>query len=172
MYRHPIWKCLLFSFLLSFIGCQNNTQISQENVSDFSTLEKNVTSKSEKHMKFDYTTKVIKNEFIVIFDGYYEPGDRKNFITSALNQTDVKKWSILPRDNPAKGYPSDFDLIFLDEVDKQSGIEALLKHPQVKTVTSQKLVKRTLKWVEETEEKSEFSNFKRKLYDHVRDKFF
>ena len=51
------------------------------------------------------------SEFIVSFNGYYKSLARKRFIGAALRDSGVISWKILPRDNPAHEYPSDFDVV-------------------------------------------------------------
>jgi len=50
-------------------------------------------------------------EYIVAFNGYYKSQARKNFIAAALNNSIVKNWNVIERNNPAKDYPSDFDVV-------------------------------------------------------------
>lgn len=54
----------------------------------------------------------------------------------------------MPRNNPAKEYPSDFDVIAFGD-DMEDGIEALRDHPAVRRVTAQRQVQRTIKFVKE-----------------------
>lgn len=37
----------------------------------------------------DFSTKIIENEFIITFDGYYKTAARENYIKSAINNTKV-----------------------------------------------------------------------------------
>lgn len=50
-------------------------------------------------------------EYIVSFNGYYKPQARKRFLTAALHDSGVLSWKIIPRDNLAYDYPSDFDVV-------------------------------------------------------------
>lgn len=54
---------------------------------------------------------------------------------------------ILPRSNPASEYPSDFDVILLEEDAPYDGLDALRAHPSIKSVTPQRMVHRTLKYI-------------------------
>lgn len=59
-------------------------------------------------------------------------------------------YKILPRSNPASGYPSDFDLVQLEESADESsrkGITYLLESSAIKSVTPQRMVLRSLKYV-------------------------
>lgn len=51
------------------------------------------------------------SEYIVSFNGYYKPQARKRFLTAALHDSGVLSWKIIPRDNLAYDYPSDFDVV-------------------------------------------------------------
>lgn len=134
--------CLLF--LYSFV--QN--VITSE--SDEGTLESplccNLTTQE---LKIDYTTKFVENEYIVMFNGYYKNSARVNYINTALNASGIRKWTVVARNNPASDYPSDFDVVVLEDSDKFEGLTALKDHPAVKTVTSQRMVSRTLKLIDQ-----------------------
>lgn len=98
-------------------------------------------------VNIEYTSKIIENEYIVTFNGYYKNQARHNYINTALNSSGVRNWTILSRDNPASDYPSDFDVVILQDTDQFSGLNALNDHPLVKRVTAQRMVSRTLKFV-------------------------
>lgn len=53
----------------------------------------------------------------------------------------------MPRLNPATEYPSDFDVILLEEDAPYDGLEALRSHPSIRSVTPQRMVHRTLKYI-------------------------
>ncbi|XP_037086753.1 LOW QUALITY PROTEIN: membrane-bound transcription factor site-1 protease-like [Pollicipes pollicipes] len=72
---------------------------------------------------------------------------RRGFIAAALNHSGVVKWTIVPRNNPAKHLPSDFDVLEIRETEPRRGLAALARHPQVRRVTPQRLVVRTLTYV-------------------------
>ncbi|XP_013785055.1 membrane-bound transcription factor site-1 protease-like [Limulus polyphemus] len=93
-----------------------------------------------------FSSEVVENEYIVTFRRYYKPKTRERFITAALKQADVKWWHVIPKNNPAKHFPSDFDVVQLSESALQEGLEALKNHPSVKHVTPQRMVTRTLKF--------------------------
>ena len=50
-------------------------------------------------------------EYIVAFKGYYRQEARERFIEAALNESNVVRWEVVPRNNPASDYPSDFDVV-------------------------------------------------------------
>lgn len=52
----------------------------------------------------------------------------------------------MPRVNPASEYPSDFDVVLLEEGEPFVGLYALKAHPLIKSVTPQRMVHRALKY--------------------------
>nr|CAD7398045.1 unnamed protein product [Timema poppensis] len=92
------------------------------------------------------------SEYIVAFKDYYKTNTRQKFITAALNGSGVDKWKILPRNNPASDFPSDFDVVMLEETERLNGLSALNRHPSIRRVTPQRLVQRTLKYINVTED--------------------
>ncbi|KAI4469491.1 peptidase s8 [Holotrichia oblita] len=98
-------------------------------------------------LEVEYSSKIVENEYIVTFDGYYKAQARASYINAALNNSGIKHWKILSRENPASDYPSDFDVVILRDTDKFAGLDALRDHPSIKRVTSQRMVLRTLKFV-------------------------
>ncbi|XP_049814659.1 membrane-bound transcription factor site-1 protease isoform X1 [Schistocerca nitens] len=99
-----------------------------------------------------FSSHIVRNEYIVAFDGYYKTTTREKFIAAALNNSGIENWKILPRNNPASDFPSDFDVVLLDETEKLNGLEALSDHPSVRRVTPQRVVHRTLKYVNLTDD--------------------
>lgn len=129
----------------------------------------NGTAQDGPEVKVQFSTRIVKNEYIVAFKGYYKPLTRKSYIGAALNSSGVKSWRILSRDNPASGFPSDFDVVLLKETDRRNGLSALSDHPLVRRVTPQRVVHRTLKYINNTEDGDmpEYKNFKRKINGYV-----
>ncbi|KAL4234848.1 Membrane-bound transcription factor site-1 protease [Mactra antiquata] len=115
---------------------------------NFSPIVCNATDPGD-NLKVEFTSSVVSSEYIVSFTGYYKLQTRKSYLEAALQNSSVKSWTIVERNNPAFDYPSDFDVVKL-ETQEQSGIELLKKHPLIKTVTPHKKVTRTLKLVKET----------------------
>ncbi|XP_012267422.2 membrane-bound transcription factor site-1 protease [Athalia rosae] len=126
------------------------------------------TTQSQDVVKVQFSSRVVKNEYIVAFKGYYKPGARKSYIGAALNSSGVDNWQILSRDNPASGFPSDFDVVLLEETDRYNGLSALSDHPLVRRVTPQRVVHRTLKYINSTEDGDmpEYKDFRRKINSH------
>ncbi|CAG9770661.1 unnamed protein product [Ceutorhynchus assimilis] len=102
---------------------------------------------TEEQVEVDYTSRVVENEYIVMFNGYYKNQARAGYIRSALNGTAIKKWTIVDRENPASDFPSDFDVIILEDTNTLEGLNALNVHPAIKRVTAQRMVSRTLKFL-------------------------
>lgn len=106
-------------------------------------------------VKVKFTSQIVRNEYIVAFNGYYKTNTREKFITAALNGSGVEQWKILPRNNPASDFPSDFDVILLEETEKLNGLNALSDHPSIRRVTPQRVVHRSLKYINVTESRSD-----------------
>ena len=187
MKPHAQWFCISYLLLLIAVNKASQDPSSHSfagNESTVYTLEKepriNVTGSEcnstcgGNTVKIQFTTTIVKNEYIVAFNGYYKPHARENYIGAALNSSGVHKWKILSRDNPASGFPSDFDVVLLEETDKHNGLNALTDHPLVRRVTPQRVVFRSLKYVNATEENDtpEYKNFKRKINSYVCFSFF
>lgn len=110
-------------------------------------------------MKIKFTTQIVKNEYIVAFNGYYKSQARERFIAAALNGSDVSNWKIVARNNPASDYPSDFDVVTLEETESsQDGLEALRLHPAIRRVTPQRMVHRSLHFENETDFQADADN--------------
>lgn len=106
-------------------------------------------SNSTHRVQIEFTTTVVKNEYIILFHNYYKPVTRANFIRAALNGSYADQWwRIQERSNPAADFPSDFDVLLLEEREPYLDIDTLLAgHPNVKSVTPQRIVHRTLKYI-------------------------
>ncbi|XP_065207712.1 membrane-bound transcription factor site-1 protease [Planococcus citri] len=117
---------------------------------DFPKTYANVSSE----VGVEFTSKVVYNEYIVGFKNYYLSQTRENFIAAALNGSNIKNWHIIKRNNPAKDYPSDFDIVFINPNDSKNGLEALKNHPCVKRITPQQIVQRTINSLPEEQNKS------------------
>ncbi|EMP41243.1 Membrane-bound transcription factor site-1 protease [Chelonia mydas] len=89
----------------------------------------------------------LPQEYIVAFNGYFTAKARSKFISSALKNSDIENWRIVPRNNPASDYPSDFEVIQIKEKQKD-GVLTLEDHPNIKRVTPQRKVFRSLKYSE------------------------
>ncbi|CAM1330162.1 MBTPS1 (predicted) [Pycnogonum litorale] len=105
---------------------------------------------SFKHLRVDFKTAVIKNEYIVKFNNYYKSRSRLNFIASALKQVGENSWRIKTRNNPAVKYPSDFDIIEWYGPNRKEGLKALKEHPNIKSITSEHMITRSLKYVKDS----------------------
>ena len=87
------------------------------------------------------------SEYIVAFNGYFTAKARNSFISSALKSSAIDNWRIIPRNNPSSDYPSDFEVIQIKEKQK-AGLLTLEDHPNIKRVTPQRKVFRSLKYTE------------------------
>lgn len=117
-----------------------------------------------------FSSNIVENEYIIKFKGYYKAHARENYIGTVLSLSNVKNWRIIPRNNAASVYPSDFDIVRLRETDKYKGLRALSNHPLVKTVSPQRLIRRTLKFINTTSSDSDvltYRNPERRIYNYV-----
>lgn len=90
---------------------------------------------------------MVEYEYIVAFNGYFTAKARNSFISSALKSSEIDNWRIIPRNNPSSDYPSDFEVIQIKEKQK-AGLLTLEDHPNIKRVTPQRKVFRSLKYAE------------------------
>ncbi|XP_031346784.1 membrane-bound transcription factor site-1 protease isoform X2 [Photinus pyralis] len=141
----------MFNYLFLFVSCYI-LLIACDNARD--NLESPVCCNltSSKSVEVNYQSKIVENEYIVTFNGYYKNNARASYVNAALNSSGVSHWRILARENPASDYPSDFDVVALGDVDIAAGVEALRRHPSVKGVTAQRMVLRTLKLIDTHEQ--------------------
>lgn len=129
---------LLLALLVIFLPEPGDQLLSQH-------FRCNETSQKE-NVKVEYESKVVDHEYIVSFNGYYKEQTRKRYLTAALHNAGVVSWKIIPRDNPANDYPSDFDVVKMNDGGRL-GMEGLQDHPLVRRVTPHKQVVRTLHFV-------------------------
>lgn len=147
-----IIKCILIG-ILAIGSCNLTVAIEQQNIDDASgsgsttTTTTNCPNLTTHRVEVAFTTKIIQNEYIVAFNDYYKQTTRETYIRAVLNGSNIKDWQILPRNNPASDYPSDFDVIVLEEDEFSNGLEALESHPFIRSVTPQRMVHRTLKYI-------------------------
>uniref|UniRef100_A0A182RQV6 Membrane-bound transcription factor site-1 protease n=1 Tax=Anopheles funestus TaxID=62324 RepID=A0A182RQV6_ANOFN len=116
---------------------------------DSNSTDRAVPSARTHRVVIEFSTKIVQNEYIVQFNGYYKPKQRESFIQAALNGSKVQKWRILPRNNPAQDFPSDFDVLTLEEAVEfaDDGLALLRTHPSIKSISPQRMVHRALKYV-------------------------
>ncbi|KAI4534090.1 hypothetical protein MG293_014950 [Ovis ammon polii] len=98
-------------------------------------------------LKVEFSSTVVEYEYIVAFNGYFTAKARNSFISSALKSSAIDNWRIIPRNNPSSDYPSDFEVIQIKEKQK-AGLLTLEDHPNIKRVTPQRKVFRSLKYTE------------------------
>lgn len=163
-------RCILIGLIL-FVGNGRATVVEQSpaptnNAGDGVTTD--CQNSTAHRVEVAFTTKIIRNEYIVAFNDYYKQSTRETYVRASLNGSNVRfeneiqsshkvflkkikinqvRVKILPRLNPASDYPSDFDLIILEEDASSNGLAALLSHPFIRSVTPHRMVHRTLKYV-------------------------
>ncbi|XP_035231540.1 membrane-bound transcription factor site-1 protease-like [Stegodyphus dumicola] len=98
----------------------------------------------EENFFVDFSSEIVDNEYIVSFKQFYKPDARVKFIQAALKQYNPDTWHILPRNNPASSFPSDFEVLQLQPTIMEKSISALKNHHSIKHVTPQRKVTRTL----------------------------
>lgn len=138
---------LLTSVLQILPGlCQSDSDVKYVPVECNSTIP---TSR----VKMEFSSSVVDHEYIVSFKGYYKKETRKRYLSAALHESGVSSWKVIDRDNPAFDYPSDFDLVRLDN-QQQSGIDHLQHHPVIRNVIPHKKVTRSLKFLKDDPEEN------------------
>ena len=96
-----------------------------------------------------FQAEVVPNEYIVNYRNYYWPPARKKFLAAAFEKANISyiNWNIAQRQNPAKDFPSDFDLLLATNLNVQQ-LSKLGQHPAIKKISSHLTVKRQLKYVD------------------------
>ena len=66
--------------------------------------------------KNEFLVNVVRDNFIVKYDGYYDEKDRLQYLQEALRSFSIKnyQWGVLPHSGLANKYPSDFDVLQVD----------------------------------------------------------
>lgn len=142
-----IWCSIILIVLTSNLatakyGSDNNTINNIKN----SCCNKSKEEANDSHrIEIKYKTTIVQNEYIVRFKKYYTSDVREEYIKDALNGS--SNLTFVKRNNPAVEYPSDFDVIMIDGNAPITAIESLQSHPSVKSVTSQRMVHRTLNYI-------------------------
>ncbi|KAL7294624.1 hypothetical protein TKK_0011928 [Trichogramma kaykai] len=103
------------------------------------------TTESLINLKYTISSENVDHQYIVQFKGYYNKIAREKFISYALAKSQPQKWKIIERNNFSLKYPSDFDIIEVEE-DKVNVLNALKRHPLIKQVTPEKLIKKQPKY--------------------------
>lgn len=95
-----------------------------------------------------YSVLSVSPEYIVAFTGYFSAKARSLYISSALRNAGdgTLEWHIVPRENPASDFPSDFELVHIRQASPRSLLN-LEDHPYIKRVTPQRKVFRSLKYI-------------------------
>ena len=100
----------------------------------------------------EYAVRSVERQFIVTFRGWFSEAARRGYISAAL-RTLGGEVTVLGRDNPMAGLPSDFDLVQVSSEAAVAGsVARLLAHPLVRSVTPQRMVTRSLATAEGGEE--------------------
>ncbi len=99
-------------------------------------------------------------EYIITFKNLYSSESRKRFITAALlrdnydnngNKLLRTDWKIIDRSNAAALYPSDFDVLHVNNNISINLLSKLLEsHPNIKKVTPQRMITRFINFFNQT----------------------
>lgn len=95
----------------------------------------------------EFVSSVVNQELIVTFDGYYSTKYRRTLLSSTLMHcgiTDIH-FNIIARTNPAAKFPSDFDVVEVEEDYYGQVISCLQRARHVKQVSPQRKVFRNLR---------------------------
>lgn len=137
------WIFVLF-LLISF-GSGSKQQRNYNETTE--STETDCCNSTSHRIEVGFTTKIIQNEYIVAFNGYYKASVREDYLKSAFNGSSIVNWKVIPRINAASDYPSDFDVLVLDETGSNTVLNLLKQHFSIKSVTPHRMVHRTLKYV-------------------------
>ncbi|XP_053212720.1 membrane-bound transcription factor site-1 protease-like [Panonychus citri] len=154
--------CFLQYFFIFMVFYLSISQLILANQESETIEDTNFKCKSKERITVDYSSHAVKNEYIVTFNHLYKSSARKRFISSALSSCIdfLNSWTIIPRTNPASLHPSDFDVVHLSSHNLSSIITALKRHPNIKNVTPQRLIIRSLKVINESAEEEDDSDLK------------
>lgn len=120
-----------------------NLQVAAACIIFLSVFPKEVHSIEKQDSRYEFSTSSVQNEYIVSFNGYFSEKERSSLIRDALANVSTEGWKVVPRQNPASEYPSDFSLIEIPH-NIPLAISALSHSPKVKNISPQKKVTRML----------------------------
>uniref|UniRef100_A0A8C5N646 Membrane-bound transcription factor site-1 protease n=1 Tax=Gouania willdenowi TaxID=441366 RepID=A0A8C5N646_GOUWI len=155
MHLYFVWTSMLLGFLAGSwpaVGMEpkNMVQLDPGHAPKAELLSSSPDSNcSQLTLKLEFSTEVVEHEYIVTFTGYFSAKARSLYISSALRSArdnDTLVWHIVPRENPASDFPSDFELVHI-RLASPSSILTLEDHPYIKRVTPQRKVFRSLKYI-------------------------
>lgn len=139
-----VWMCLLSGLLAVFFPGTGAEPLFPDPLLPTTGSNCNCTQQT---LKVEFSSKVVEHEYIVAFTGYFSAKARSLYISSALrNAGGALEWHIVPRENPASDFPSDFELVHIRQA-SPSSLLTLEDHPCIKRVTPQRKVFRSLKYV-------------------------
>lgn len=157
------WLFNFFIILLCSVT-EHSFVASERNKLNFHYVKCNSSETIRQQSNNEFTSKIVDDEYIVIFKNYHKKETREEYIKEAL--VNFKNWKILSRNNFATKYPSDFDIVEIkNNNDVDRGLDVLKNHPAVRRVIQQKLFSRSLKYYYNNED---YKHFKRKTSDNVR----
>uniref|UniRef100_A0A665UQG2 Membrane-bound transcription factor site-1 protease n=1 Tax=Echeneis naucrates TaxID=173247 RepID=A0A665UQG2_ECHNA len=150
----PLWASMLLGLLSGFlpaVGMEpagGSSSASEHPPNSDSFPSSSGSNCSQLTLKLEFSSKVVEHEYIVAFTGYFSAKARSLYINSALRNAGdgALEWHIVPRENPASDFPSDFELVHIRQA-SPSSLLTLEDHPYIKRVTPQRKVFRSLKYI-------------------------
>ncbi|XP_045510195.1 membrane-bound transcription factor site-1 protease [Colias croceus] len=130
---------------LFLVGCISSTLFIKAEKHDGNVL---CNSTTDERVEYEFSTDVVRSEHIITFNGYYTKTSRENYVAAALRNAGITNWTVQQRENAAKEYPSDFEVVVLNDHGRVA-LDALKDHPAVRRVTAQRQVQRTIKYIKE-----------------------
>ncbi|KAA8590535.1 hypothetical protein FQN60_014469 [Etheostoma spectabile] len=150
----PVWASMLLGLLVGFVPVVG-MELTEGAKSDFDHTpnteplpSSSGSNCSQLTLKLEFSSKVVEHEYIIAFTGYFSAKARGLYISSALRNSGDRalEWHIVPRQNPASDFPSDFELVHIRQA-LPSSLLTLEDHPYIKRVTPQRKVFRMLKYI-------------------------
>lgn len=87
-------KSFIIFFILIAINLLNCDKSLQNKDEYESKEEENSTNSTNQRIVVEFTTSIVQHEYIIHFKNYYKKDTRRNYITSALDNPEVRKFQI------------------------------------------------------------------------------
>ena len=94
--------------------------------------------------EFAFSTDIVNNEYIFMFNGYFEKINRHKIIEELLNRIEVTSYKIIKKNEIFDQFKSDFDVVEAD-LNLNRALKALGNDSYIQSITPQRKVFRTLK---------------------------
>ncbi|CAO1416110.1 unnamed protein product [Diamesa tonsa] len=163
-----LFLILIFKIVISDNTNDSNVNSVVQDTADTNYIDCSLNSTTDQ-VVVEFDSSIVPSEYIVVFKSYYKANTRANYIKAALNDSEVRNWTIVQRSNPASDYPSDFDVIQLNEKIPLIGLRLLKNHPIIKSVTPQRIVHRQLKFLNADDNSNGDENSSKTSHDEDED---